>query len=113
MSSSNVLLANLIAVRCSNTAELRLLRFWEARNVWKGGELMSVDVLLLDEHVTSTTFFYTHPRDSQLNPEWKMIRPDLKRIEKWVLRNAFDDEDKPYLPKGIYLHNSNVMLVLS
>ncbi|KAH0891345.1 hypothetical protein HID58_053774 [Brassica napus] len=99
MSSSNVLLANLIAVRCSNTAELRLLRFWEARNVWKGGELMSVDMLLLDEHVTSTTFFYTHPRDSQLNPEWKMIRPDLRRIEKWVLRNAFDDEDKPYLPK--------------
>ncbi|KAH0857596.1 hypothetical protein HID58_085857 [Brassica napus] len=32
MSSSYVLLANLRAGRCSNTAEVRLLRFWEARN---------------------------------------------------------------------------------
>ena len=27
------------------------------------------------------------------------IRRDLGRIEKWVLRNAFDDEENPYLPK--------------
>ncbi|KAK2980258.1 hypothetical protein RJ640_008926 [Escallonia rubra] len=36
-----------------------------------------------------------------IDPEWKMIRPDLGRIEKWILRNAFDDEQKPYLPKHI------------
>ncbi|BBH05710.1 asparagine synthetase 2, partial [Prunus dulcis] len=36
-----------------------------------------------------------------IDPEWKMIRPDLGRIEKWVLRNAFDDVKKPYLPKHI------------
>ncbi|KAG8076290.1 hypothetical protein GUJ93_ZPchr0006g45468 [Zizania palustris] len=36
-----------------------------------------------------------------IDPEWKMIRRDLGRIEKWVLRNAFDDEEKPYLPKHI------------
>ncbi|MBA0743485.1 hypothetical protein Gogos_006155 [Gossypium gossypioides] len=34
-----------------------------------------------------------------IDPEWKMIRPDLGRIEKWILRNAFDDDKKPYLPK--------------
>uniref|UniRef100_A0A6N2NA43 Glutamine amidotransferase type-2 domain-containing protein n=1 Tax=Salix viminalis TaxID=40686 RepID=A0A6N2NA43_SALVM len=34
-----------------------------------------------------------------IDPEWKMIRPDLGRIEKWILRNAFDDEKNPYLPK--------------
>lgn len=27
------------------------------------------------------------------------IRRDLGRIEKWVLRNAFDDDKDPYLPK--------------
>ncbi|RRT79366.1 hypothetical protein B296_00024608 [Ensete ventricosum] len=27
------------------------------------------------------------------------IKPDLGRIEKWVLRKAFDDEENPYLPK--------------
>jgi hypothetical protein len=31
------------------------------------------------------------------------IRPDLGRIEKWVLRNAFDDEKNPYLPKVFLL----------
>ena len=30
--------------------------------------------------------------------QWQ-IRPDLGRIEKWILRNAFDDEQNPYLPK--------------
>ncbi|KAM7262251.1 hypothetical protein ACFE04_021328 [Oxalis oulophora] len=36
-----------------------------------------------------------------IDPEWKMIRPDLGRIEKWILRKAFDDEENPYLPKHI------------
>jgi len=27
------------------------------------------------------------------------VRPDLGRIEKWVLRKAFDDEEQPFLPK--------------
>ncbi|QCD98655.1 asparagine synthase [Vigna unguiculata] len=36
-----------------------------------------------------------------MDPESKMIRRDLGRIEKWVLRNAFDDEKNPYLPKHI------------
>ncbi|KAL0690402.1 hypothetical protein Bca4012_090080 [Brassica carinata] len=52
MANSCTLLADLKAGRCSNTAEVRLLRFWEARNVKKGGELMSVDMLLLDEKST-------------------------------------------------------------
>ncbi|KAE7998086.1 hypothetical protein FH972_002664 [Carpinus fangiana] len=34
-----------------------------------------------------------------IDPDWKMVRPDLGRIEKWILRNAFDDEKNPYLPK--------------
>ncbi|KAH9718683.1 Asparagine synthetase (glutamine-hydrolyzing) 2 [Citrus sinensis] len=36
-----------------------------------------------------------------IDPEWKMVRPDLGRIEKWILRNAFDDDKQPYLPKHI------------
>ncbi|CAN6866259.1 unnamed protein product [Brassica oleracea] len=38
--------------RCSNVAEVRLLWFWEARNLRKGGELMSVDMLFVDENVS-------------------------------------------------------------
>ncbi|XP_073057219.1 asparagine synthetase [glutamine-hydrolyzing]-like isoform X2 [Primulina eburnea] len=36
-----------------------------------------------------------------IDPEWKMIKPEQKRIEKWILRQAFDDEERPYLPKHI------------
>ncbi|KAL5677842.1 hypothetical protein ACJX0J_013973, partial [Zea mays] len=36
-----------------------------------------------------------------IDPEWKMVRPDLGRIDKWVLRKAFDDEEHPFLPKHI------------
>ncbi|CAA0816858.1 Asparagine synthetase [Striga hermonthica] len=36
-----------------------------------------------------------------IDPEWKMIKPDEGRIEKWILRRAFDDEERPYLPKHI------------
>ncbi|KAL0865147.1 hypothetical protein Bca101_044265 [Brassica carinata] len=49
MSNLYTLLADLRAGRCSNTAEVRLLRLWEARNINKGGELMSVEMLLIDE----------------------------------------------------------------
>ncbi|KAF8096421.1 hypothetical protein N665_0309s0047 [Sinapis alba] len=54
MANSQILLADLKAGRCSNTAEVRLLRFWEARNVRKGGELMSIDMLFVDENSTLT-----------------------------------------------------------
>ncbi|KAJ0575655.1 putative asparagine synthase (glutamine-hydrolyzing) [Helianthus annuus] len=36
-----------------------------------------------------------------IDPEMKMIDTEKNRIEKWILRKAFDDEDHPYLPKHI------------
>ncbi|OIT20056.1 asparagine synthetase [glutamine-hydrolyzing] 1 [Nicotiana attenuata] len=36
-----------------------------------------------------------------IDPEWKLIKPEQGRIEKWALRRAFDDEEHPYLPKNI------------
>lgn len=36
-----------------------------------------------------------------IDPEGKMIMPEQGRIEKWILRRAFDDEERPYLPKHI------------
>ena len=49
ISTSYKLLANLKMGRCSNTAKVRFLRFWEARNVQKCGKLMSVGMLFIDE----------------------------------------------------------------
>ncbi|GLJ11303.1 hypothetical protein SUGI_0151460 [Cryptomeria japonica] len=34
-------------------------------------------------------------------PDWKMVHPDEGRIEKWILRKAFDDKENPYLPQHI------------
>ncbi|CAN6862516.1 unnamed protein product [Brassica oleracea] len=38
--------------KCSSVVEARLLRYWEARNVKRGGELMWVDMLLVDVNAT-------------------------------------------------------------
>ncbi|KAG2286419.1 hypothetical protein Bca4012_033012 [Brassica carinata] len=38
--------------KCSSAVEARLLRFWEAKNVKRGGELMWVDLLLIDVNST-------------------------------------------------------------
>ncbi|KAG2305188.1 hypothetical protein Bca52824_033839 [Brassica carinata] len=38
--------------RCSSVVEARLLRFWEARNVKRGGELMWMDLLMVDVNGT-------------------------------------------------------------
>eukprot|EP00252_Welwitschia_mirabilis_P007352 TRINITY_DN1860_c0_g1_i1.p1 TRINITY_DN1860_c0_g1~~TRINITY_DN1860_c0_g1_i1.p1 ORF type:complete len:564 (+),score=105.36 TRINITY_DN1860_c0_g1_i1:453-2144(+) len=36
-----------------------------------------------------------------IDPQWKMVQPKLGRIEKWILRKAFDVKDNPYLPEHI------------
>ncbi|KAJ4888842.1 hypothetical protein Rs2_28590 [Raphanus sativus] len=51
MANSYILLGDLKSGRCNNTAEVRLLRFWEARHARKG-DLLSLDMLFLDEHST-------------------------------------------------------------
>ncbi|KAG5378883.1 hypothetical protein IGI04_026725 [Brassica rapa subsp. trilocularis] len=38
--------------KCTSVIEARLLRFWEARNIKCGGELMWVDMLLVDVNAT-------------------------------------------------------------
>ncbi|CAH8377748.1 unnamed protein product [Eruca vesicaria subsp. sativa] len=52
MPTSYTVLADLKAGRCSKAAEICFLRFWEARNLTKNGQLMSLEMLLIDEHLT-------------------------------------------------------------
>jgi asparagine synthase (glutamine-hydrolysing) len=35
------------------------------------------------------------------DPSEKMVTPEHKNIEKWVLRTAFDDKENPYLPQSV------------
>lgn len=45
--------------------------------------------------------------DSLISSNMFQIKRDEGRIEKWVLRRAFDDEENPYLPKVITITNQN------
>ena len=50
MANVSIFLSDLQTGRSSSSVEVRLLRFWETRNVRHDGELMGVDMLLLDSH---------------------------------------------------------------
>lgn len=52
MSTPRVFFSDLKSGKCSSVVEARLLRFWEAKNVKRGGELMWVDMLLIDVNAT-------------------------------------------------------------
>ncbi|CAN7105788.1 unnamed protein product [Brassica rapa subsp. narinosa] len=48
MVNSNLFFSGLKSGRCSSVVEARLVRFWEARNVKHDGELMWMDLLMVD-----------------------------------------------------------------
>ncbi|XP_048597089.1 uncharacterized protein LOC106371438 isoform X5 [Brassica napus] len=52
MSTPRVFFSDLKSGKCSSAVEARLLRFWEAKNVKRGGELMWVDMILIDVNAT-------------------------------------------------------------
>lgn len=52
MANTRVFFSDLKSGRCSSFVEARLLRFWEARNIKRGGELMWVDILFVDVNST-------------------------------------------------------------
>ncbi|WZZ27368.1 hypothetical protein YC2023_010769 [Brassica napus] len=51
MTNTTVFLSDLKTGCCSSTVQVRLLCYWEARNVQRGEELMGVDMLLLNYQV--------------------------------------------------------------
>ncbi|CAN7041697.1 unnamed protein product [Brassica rapa subsp. trilocularis] len=59
MANVLVFLSDLQAGGSSSTVEVCLLRFWEARNVRRGGELMGVDMLLLHSQAGGVGKTYT------------------------------------------------------
>ncbi|CAH1443285.1 unnamed protein product [Lactuca virosa] len=55
-----------------------------------------------DEIFSGYLYFHKAPNKEEFHEETcRKIQRDIGRIEKWVLRNAFDDAENPYLPKHI------------
>uniref|UniRef100_A0A0D3C2R7 40S ribosomal protein S25 n=1 Tax=Brassica oleracea var. oleracea TaxID=109376 RepID=A0A0D3C2R7_BRAOL len=52
MAMTKVFFFDLKAGQCSSVVEARLLRFWQAKNVKRGGELMWMDLLMVDFNST-------------------------------------------------------------
>ncbi|KAF3578141.1 hypothetical protein DY000_02030184 [Brassica cretica] len=52
MAISRIFFSDLKSGKYSSVVEARLLRYWEARNVKRGGELMWIDMLLMDVNST-------------------------------------------------------------
>ncbi|XP_013617411.1 PREDICTED: uncharacterized protein LOC106323912 [Brassica oleracea var. oleracea] len=52
MAMTKVFFSDLKSGRCSSVVEARLLRFWEAKNVKRGGELIWMDLLMVDVNST-------------------------------------------------------------
>ncbi|KAF3588401.1 hypothetical protein F2Q69_00028997 [Brassica cretica] len=96
---------NLKAGRCSNTAEVRLLRFWEARNVRKGRELMSLDMLLLDEQINSTTLCNLKAGRCSNTAEVRLLR-------FWEARNVRKAPPSPMLPQSSSITGSSWSVML-
>ncbi|CDY14311.1 BnaA08g14420D [Brassica napus] len=103
MATSYTLLADLRVGRCSKTAKVHLLRVWEARNINKGGELMSVDMLLIDENadreivqrvesakiemypMAVTTLLYSHGNAADIFQMYELTI----QLRKWVLNDPY------------------------
>ncbi|KAH0885027.1 hypothetical protein HID58_061123 [Brassica napus] len=103
MATSYTLLADLRVGRCSKTAKVHLLRVWEARNINKGGELMSVDMLLIDENadreivqrvesakiemypMAVTTLLYSHGNAADIFQMYELTI----QLRKWVLNYPY------------------------
>ncbi|CAN6884070.1 unnamed protein product [Brassica oleracea] len=101
------LLADLRVGRCSKTAKVHLLRVWEARNINKGGERMSVDMLLIDENadreivqrvesakiemypMAVTTLLYSHGNAADIFQMYELFIELTIQLRKWVLNYPY------------------------
>ncbi|KAF3530095.1 hypothetical protein DY000_02042509 [Brassica cretica] len=70
MAMAKVFFSDLKSGRCSSVVEARLLRFWEARNVKRGGELMWMDLLMVDVNSTMMQVTISAGRLPQF---WEML----------------------------------------
>ena len=52
MANSRVFFSDLKSGKCFSIVKVRLLRFCEARNVMRGGELMWLDMFMVDVNVS-------------------------------------------------------------
>ncbi|KAF2586305.1 hypothetical protein F2Q70_00036542 [Brassica cretica] len=92
MANSKVLFSGLKFGKCSSVVEARLMRFWEARNVKCGGELMWVDLLMVNSTIIHATI-----RANRL--------PTFRRRLTAGAMYSISDYGKPEIKKSSYLYD--------
>ncbi|KAF8104098.1 hypothetical protein N665_0179s0007 [Sinapis alba] len=92
MANSSVFLSDLQSSRFSSTVEVRLLHFWEARNVRRGGNLMGIDMLLLDSQLRSSEGSYSKLSSTiaslSFNVSHLLTPPEISTIKGLVINDT-------------------------
>ncbi|KAG2314637.1 hypothetical protein Bca52824_017759 [Brassica carinata] len=98
MANSRVFFSNLKSGKCSSVVEVRLLRFWEARNVKRCGELMWLDMLMVDVNVRATAYNFTNNHKTftitRIVDELGRVPDD--DVDDNVRGDDGDDDNMPY-----------------
>ncbi|XP_018453537.1 uncharacterized protein LOC108824614 [Raphanus sativus] len=111
-----LLLSGLTTGRSSATVEVRLLRFWEARNVRHDGELMGVDMLLLDSQSTMMPATVNVNRLAAHQPHWKRVLSTPLPVLKFNDSTSFKKVTEPAVPiplESFRFRNHSEMLGLA
>uniref|UniRef100_A0A0D3E574 DUF223 domain-containing protein n=1 Tax=Brassica oleracea var. oleracea TaxID=109376 RepID=A0A0D3E574_BRAOL len=113
MSSSYILLANLRAGRCSNTAEVRLLRFWEARNsTLIHGSINSSRIDTFRRRLSEGSVYFLSGFDiARSNPKFRLFdSPVSIRFNDETFFETKTDSDKD-IPTELFRFRSHEQLL--
>lgn len=81
--------------RCS-TIQVWFLRYWEARNVRRGGELMGVDMMLFDSQVCLVPLLEFVPRFFSLL-HFNVSVVFTPYYQPFLFRSLFEQKKNPWL----------------
>ncbi|KAF2587244.1 hypothetical protein F2Q70_00035218 [Brassica cretica] len=85
MANSRVFFSDLKSGKCFSIVKVRLLRFCEARNVMRGGELMWLDMFMVDVNIYRPPFLATIMQATINANQFATFRPRLTAMSMYSI----------------------------
>ncbi|KAF2586290.1 hypothetical protein F2Q70_00035219 [Brassica cretica] len=89
MANSRVFFSDLKSGKCFSIVKVRLLRFCEARNVMRGGDLMWLDMFMVDVNIYRLPFLATIIQATINANQFATFRPRLTAVSMYSI-SRFD-----------------------
>ncbi|KAF2544505.1 hypothetical protein F2Q68_00030292 [Brassica cretica] len=89
MANSRVFFSDLKSGKCFSIVKVRLLRFCEARNVMRGGDLMWLDMFMVDVNIYRPPFLATIMQATINANQFATFRPRLTAVSMYSI-SRFD-----------------------